>query len=110
MLCLFFKQNTNLDYLILSKISFLEDFKNGGLTKANRKLLIGSEAGAISFIKILDIKKNEVFLELNCVGTIRLQEERDFYTNEIKLQPTLFHKDFYELGEKAMKKLLKKIK
>ncbi|TXD53065.1 hypothetical protein [Polaribacter sp. IC063] len=107
---LFLKENTDLNYLILSKISFLEDFQNGGLTRANRKLLIGSEAGAISFIKILDIQKNEVFLEINCVGTIRLIEERDFYTNETKLQPTTFHKDSYELGEKAMKKLLRKIK
>ena len=47
---------------------------------------------------------------MNCKGEISIQENKDMQTGELRLQPVSIHKNSYSLGEKTMKKLLKKIK
>lgn len=106
----FLSENTNLDYIILSKISYLENLNIDSLSKNNKLRFYDANAGAISSIKIIDIKKNEVFLEVSCAAYLNIREERDLYTGVKEFQPKAIHKNSYSLGEKAMKKLLKKIK
>ena len=66
-------------------------------------------AGALSFIKIMDVNNGEIVLEMNCISKASKHEDRyfDTYAKQYKLN---IHKDFYSLQEKTMKKLLKKIK
>ncbi|WP_146092144.1 hypothetical protein [Polaribacter filamentus] len=107
---LFLKENTDLKYLILSKILYLKNLKDVSFPGNSKGRLNDSKSGAMSFIKIVDIKSNTVLLEMNCVGEVSVSENRDLATGEGKLQPKAIYKDSYSLGEKTMKKLLKKIK
>ena len=68
-----------------------------------------AKSGAVSFIKIVDVKNREIVLEINCVGKVSKSDDRDFDTGEIKHRLNI-HKGSYSLGKKTMKKLLKKIK
>jgi hypothetical protein len=68
-----------------------------------------AKAGAVSFIKIVDVKNGEIVLEMNCTGKVSKPDDRDFDTGAIQYKLNI-HKDSYSLGEKTMKKLLKKIK
>lgn len=102
-------KQTDFDYIILSKISYLE-FLNRDSLPNNRLRLTNTKAGAISSIKIIDIKKKEVFLEMSCTGDVYIRDNVNMYTGIREFQPIPIHKDSYSLGEKSMKKLLKKIK
>ena len=106
----FLKENTSFNYLILTKIMYLEELKENPVDFRDKRKFYKSRAGARSFIKILDIKNNNVLLEMSCSGEVSISENRDLDTGELKLSPISIHKDSYSLGEKTMKKLLKKIK
>jgi len=106
----FLKNNTSIDYIILSKIDYLENIDKNNLTALNKKRLYSAKAGAISFLKILDIENNQVLIEMTCTADININENIDMDSGIRELQPITIHKDSYALGEKAMKKLLKKIK
>ncbi|WP_445748353.1 hypothetical protein [Polaribacter sp.] len=106
----FLKSNTSIDYIILSKIEYLENIDKNNLTALNKKRLYSAKVGAISFLKILDIKNNQVLIEMTCTADININENIDMDSGIRELQPITIHKNSYVLGEKAMKKLLKKIK
>lgn len=106
----FLSENTSLDFIILSKISYLQNLDINSLSKNNKLRFYDADAGAIASIKIVDIKNNETFLEMSCSAYLSIREARDMYTGVREFQPKAIHKDSYALGEKAMKKLLKKIK
>jgi hypothetical protein len=102
-------KNTNLNYIILSKILYLNDIENKPLSNIHKKKMYYAKAGAVSFIKIVDVKNGEIVLEMNCTGKVSKPDDRDFDTGAIQYKLNI-HKDSYSLGEKTMKKLLKKIK
>lgn len=106
----FLKQYTDFDYIILTKIQYLEELDKMALTSLNKKRLSSSKAGAISFLKIFDIKNNRIFIEMSCIAEVTINEARDMYSGIREFQPIAIHKKSYELGEKSMKKLLKRIK
>jgi hypothetical protein len=89
---------------------YLNNLKEVSFPKNSKGRFNDSKSGAMSFIKIVDIKSNTVLLEMNCIGEVSVSENRDLATGEGKLQPKAIYKDSYALGEKTMKKLLKKIK
>lgn len=80
------------------------------LTSLNKKRLSSSKAGAISFLKIFDIKNNQIFIEMSCTAEVTINAARDMYSGIREFQPIAIHKKSYELGDKSMKKLLKRIK
>jgi hypothetical protein len=102
-------KNTNLNYIILTKILYLNDVENKPLNNIHKKKMYYAKAGAVSFIKIVDVKNGETVLEVNCTGKVSKPDDRDFDTGEIKHRLNL-HKGSYSLGKKTIKKLLKKIK
>lgn len=106
----FLKNNTDFDYIILTKIEYLEELNQANLSSINSKRLRSSNAGAISHLKILDLRNQQLLIEMSCTGSVTINEERDLYDGVKEFQPTSIHKDSYEIGEKTMKKLLKKIK
>ena len=106
----FLKENTKLDYIILTKIVYLNEMNNVSLSNQNVKRLQTATAGAISFIKILDIKTNIALIEMSCTGDVTINEARNIETGIREFQPKAIHKESYSLGEKTMKKLLRKIK
>lgn len=105
----FLNESTNLNFIILSKIVYLKDIQNKSLTNVHKKRMYYSKAGAISFIKIVDVKNGEIVLEMNCTGSISNKEDKDIFSGEVQHKLN-FHKNSYSLGEKTMKKLLNKIK
>lgn len=106
----FLKQYTDFDYIILTKIQYLEELDKMALTSLNKKRLSSSKAGAISFLKIFDIKNNQIFIEMSCTAEVTINAARDMYSGIREFQPIAIHKKSYELGDKSMKKLLKRIK
>jgi hypothetical protein len=102
-------KNTNLNYIILTKILYLNDVENKPLSNIHKKKMYYAKSGAVSFIKIVDVKNRETVLEINCTGTVSKPDDRDFDTGEVKHRLNI-HKGSYSLGKKTMKKLLKKIK
>lgn len=106
----FLKENTNLDYIILSKIVYLNEMNTASLSSLNIKRLQTASDGAISFIKVLDIKTNIALIEMSCAADVTINEARNIQTGVREFQPQTIHKDSYSLGDKTMKKLLKKIK
>jgi hypothetical protein len=106
----FLKENTDFDFIILTKIQYLEELDKGALSPINSKRLSSSKAGAVSYLKILDLRNQQLLIEMSCTGDITINEARDLYDGVREFQPKAIHKDSYSLGEKAMKKLLKKIK
>lgn len=105
----FLRENTFFDYIILTKIEYLGGLNKNTTSPLNLKRLNSSKAGAISYVKIFDIKNNLVFIEMSCTADVTINENRDMYSGVSEFQPITIHKDSYALGEKAMKKLLKKI-
>jgi hypothetical protein len=106
----FLKNNTDIDYIILTRIQYLEKIDKNTLSSLNKKRFARSVAGAIASVKVLDIKTNTPLIEISCTTDVTNPEERNMYTNVKEFQPKAIHKNSYELGEKAMKKLLKKIR
>jgi hypothetical protein len=106
----FLKENTDLDYIILSKIVYLNEMNTASLSSLNVKRLQTASDGAISFIKVLDIKTNIALIEMSCAADVTINEARDIQTGVREFQSLTIHKDSYSLGDKTMKKLLKKIK
>jgi len=66
-------------------------------------------AGALSFIKIMDVNNGEIVLEINCTSKASKPEDRYFDICAIQYKLNI-DKDSYSLREKTMKKLFKKIK
>ncbi|TXD47294.1 hypothetical protein [Polaribacter sp. IC073] len=106
----FLKENTTLDYVILTKTLYLKDLNDVDFPKNSKGRFYDSVSGAMSFVKIIDLKNGGILLEMNCKGEISTPENKDMYTGEIRPKPASIHTDSYNLGEKTMKKLLKKIK
>ncbi len=105
----FLKESTNFDYIILSKILYLEDIENKSLGNVHKKDMYFSKEGAVSFIKIIDVNNGKTLLEMTCTGEISESREKDMQTGE-SINTLNLYKDSYALGKKTMKKLLKKIK
>jgi len=105
----FLKKNTDLDYVILTKVLDLSAVENNSLSNIHKKQLYRATAGAISFIKIIDVKNGETLLEMNCTGAVSNRKDTDIFTGEEQNRIYL-HKSSNTLGEKTMKKLLKRIK
>ncbi|APZ46762.1 hypothetical protein BW723_10915 [Polaribacter reichenbachii] len=105
----FLKESTNIDYIILSKVLYLEDIENKSLSNVHKKKMYFSKEGAVSFIKIIDVNNGKILLEMTCTGKISKSEDKDMQTGE-NLNRLNLYKGSYALGEKTMKKLLKKIK
>ena len=106
----FLKENTDIDYVILTKMLYLKDLNDADFPKNSKGRFNDSKAGSMSFVKIIDLKNGGVLLDMNCKGEVSIPENKDMQTGELRPQPVSFHKNSYSLGEKTMKKLLKKIK
>jgi hypothetical protein len=111
----FLKQNTDLDYIILTKTLSLEQAKREKLNSVDKRHFQLASSGGISFIKIIDIKTNSTLLEMSCSATIIISNNRmsELETENQSIQiRQLFtiYKSSKKLKEKSMKKLLKKIK
>ena len=82
----------------------------------NRKRLFSAAVGAISFIKIYDIKKNNILLEMSCTGGVTITEDqfKEYNTRNphfaAEIEPIPIHRNSLSLGKKTMKKLINKIK
>jgi hypothetical protein len=111
---IFLKQNTDLDYIILTKILSLEQVKGEKLNSVDRRRFQLASSGGISFIKIIDIKTNTTLLEMSCSATIiisnNMMSELEAENQAIqRRQPFTIYKSSKKLKEKSIKKLLKKI-
>ncbi|MGB0892015.1 MAG: hypothetical protein ACPGUU_06650 [Flavobacteriaceae bacterium] len=111
----FLKQNTDLDYIILTKMLSLEHAKNEKLNSVDERRFKLARTGGISFIKIIDIKTKSVLIEVSCSAVVILNRnmQEDLETenhNRIPKQQFSIYKSSKKLREKTMKKLLKKIK
>ncbi|TMM28770.1 hypothetical protein FDT66_12745 [Polaribacter aestuariivivens] len=107
------ESSTNFDFIILSKIEYLEYLDKKNLSKNNNARLISALAGAVATVKIIDLKNKEVFLEMSCTASVNdanyhFEEALDNQNPVISTIPV--YKKSISLGEKAMKKLLRKIK
>lgn len=101
------------DFIILSKIEYLEFLDKSNLSKNNNARLISALAGAIASIKIIDVNNNEVVLEMSCTASVndsKYHFEEAIDNQGPVIETTPVYKQSFSLGEKAMKKLLKKIK
>ena len=111
----FLKQNTDLDYIILTKTLDIKQAKREKLNSVDKKRFQLARTGGISFIKIIDIKTNNVLLEMSCSATViitkkmMLELEAENHVMPPN-QPFSIYKSSKKLREKSMKKLLKKIK
>lgn len=105
----FLRENTDLDYIILTKTLDLSAIKNKPLSNVHKKQLYRSAAGAVSFIKIIDVKNGKILLEMNCTGSVSNRKDTDIFTGEEQNRIYLYRSS-KTLVEKTMKKLLKKIK
>ncbi|WP_299014034.1 hypothetical protein [uncultured Polaribacter sp.] len=108
----FLKEATNLDFLILSKIEYLELLNKESLSQKNKVRLFSALSGAIATIKIIDLQNNEVVLEMSCTASVgdsqtAFPEVDEFGIEELESIP--IYKSAVTLGKKAMKRLLKKI-
>jgi hypothetical protein len=111
---IFLKQNTDLDYIILTKILSLEQVKGEKLNSVDRRRFQLASSGGISFIKIIDIKTNSTLLEMSCSATViisnNMMSELEAENQAIqRRQPFTIYKSSKKLKEKSIKKLLKKI-
>ena len=111
----FLKQNTDIDYIILTKKLSLENAKNEKLNNVDESLFKLAKTGGISFIKIIDIKTKSTFIELSCSATVivnrNMLEDLDAENfNRAPKQQFSIYKSSKKLREKTMKKLLNKIK
>ena len=111
----FLKQNTDIDYIILTKKLSLENAKNEKLNNVDERLFKLAKTGGISFIKIIDIKTKSTFIELSCSATVIVNRNMlvDLEVENSKRAPKQqfsIYKSSKKLREKTMKKLLNKIK
>jgi hypothetical protein len=111
----FLKQNTDLDYIVLTKTLSLEHAKNEKLNSVDERRFKLAKTGGISFIKIIDIKTKSAFIEVSCSATVifnrnMLEDLEAENQNRAPKQQFSIYKSSKRLGEKTMKKLLKKIK
>ena len=111
---IFLKQNTDLDYIILTKILSLEQAKREKLNSVDKRRFQLASSGGISFIKIIDIKTNSTLLEMSCSATViisnNMMSELEAENQAIqRRQPFTIYKSSKKLKEKSIKKLLKKI-
>lgn len=106
-------ERTNLDFIILSKIEYLEFLDKQNLSQNNKSRLFSALSGSIASIKIIDLKNREVVLEMSCTASI--SDTKSHFSDEEVHQLTdlnriPIHNNSFSLSEKAMKKLLRKIK
>ena len=111
----FLKQNTDLDYIILTKTLSLEHAKNEKLNSVDERRFKLARAGRISFIKIIDIKTKSAFIEVSCSATVivnrnMLEDLEAVNQNRASKQQFSIYKSSKKLTDKSIKKLLKKIK
>ncbi|TVZ55399.1 hypothetical protein OD91_0646 [Lutibacter sp. Hel_I_33_5] len=111
----FLKQNTDLDYIILTKMLSLEHAKNEKLNRVDERRFKLARTGGISFIKILDIKTKSVLIELSCSATVivnrnMLEDLEAENQNRAPKQQFSIYKSSKKLREKSIKMLLKKMK
>ena len=111
----FLQENTDLSYIILTKTLSLEQAKNESLNKVDNNRFYLANFGAISFIKIIDLKTKGALLEMSCSATVIVREDlfaesQTEYDAMPPLQPVALYKNAKSLEKKSMKKLLKKIK
>jgi len=111
----FLKQNTSLNYIILTKTLSLEQLKNENLKIEDKRRFSLASSGAMSFIKIIDLKTNTALLEMSCAAAVIIHKNRllELKTqNDLRppSQPIPFYKNSESLRKKTIKKLLKKIK
>lgn len=83
------------------------------MSKKNNARFISALAGAIATIKIVDLKNNEVVLEMSC--TVSVNDSKYHFEEAIDHQGPVIgtipiYNNSFSLAKKAMKKLLKKIK
>jgi hypothetical protein len=84
----------HIDYL--HKITNLNYIENKPLSNIYKKKMYYAKAGAVSFVKIVDVKNGEIVLEINCTGKVSKPDDRDFDTGEIQHKLNI-HKDSYYL-------------
>lgn len=110
----FLKQNTDLDYIILTKTLSLENAKKQKLNSVDERRFKLARTGGISFIKILDIKTKSVFIEMSCSATVILNSniKEGFEAenqNRVSKKEFSIYKSSKKLKDKSIKMLLKKI-
>lgn len=106
----FLRTITDLEYIILTKVSYLENTEKKSLNKKNTSRFIDAVSGAIFFVKIVDIQNNTTILEMSCTAVVKERDAVNMYTGEQEFEHTQIYKRSNTLGEKSMKKLLRKIK
>lgn len=102
----FLSEISDHSYLILTKITYLKDNRYLDVNRHHKKskgLKSDVKTGAKSSIKVLDLIEKSVFLEIECSGYVSITNEEDDDVFNI-------YSNSNSLGEKTMKKLLKKIK
>ncbi|PCH75738.1 MAG: hypothetical protein COB98_08355 [Flavobacteriaceae bacterium] len=89
-------------FLVLTKTVYMHESRD---IHAGSDYVLNSDtrAGAISYIKVLDLENKNVYFEMACSADVNITEEEDRGLGNM-------HKNSYKLGEKTMKKILKKIK
>lgn len=93
---------TGYQFIVLTKTVYMEESRN---ISAGSNYILNSDtkAGAISYIRVLDLENKNVYFEMACSAHVNITEEEDRGLGNI-------HKNSYQLGEKTMKKILKKLK
>jgi hypothetical protein len=66
--------------------------------------LYRSAAREVSFIKSIDVKNEEILLEMNCTGSVSNRKDTDIFTGEEQNRIYLYRSS-KTLDEKSMKKI-----
>lgn len=77
------KEYTHIDSIILVKILNLRAVVTKLLSNVHKKPGYSAALSVVSFIKSIDVKNGEIFLEMNCKGLVSKTEERDLITNDV---------------------------
>ncbi|WP_158837214.1 hypothetical protein [Polaribacter sp. L3A8] len=106
------QQTTDLDYIVLSKI-LSPDLINKSKDPQydSLKYRSGVLGGAVVFVKIFDIKNNNVFIEMSCKGAIYDDDNFNFDTNSYENDTRIAtYKSEEQLVKKCFKRIFRRIK
>ena len=89
-------------FLVLTKTVYMHESRD---IHAGSDYVLNSDtrAGAISYIKVLDLENKNVYFEMACSAHVNITQEEDRGLGNL-------YKNSYVLGEKTMLKILKKIR
>jgi len=106
------KQTTDIDYLVLTKISSAEQINKSTDSRYNDlKFQSNLLAGSVVFLKIMDLKNNTTPIEIQCQGSVYDSPNFNFDTNSYEDDGKIAtYKSEEQLIKKCFKRIFRRIK